>query len=95
MDQRPGGPIAARVIVPLDQAFVLEGDIDQTQPTSVHDPTFNMEARLYRGEATFIVPLKATKAGPPKLSIDVRYQACDDHICLPPTTTHLATTISR
>jgi len=95
MDQKPGGPIAARIVVPLDQAFALTGDIDQSAPIKVHDPNFNMETRFFKNEASFSVPLTATKAGSPNLSIDVRYQACDDSICLPPTTVHLSTIVKR
>ena len=95
MDQKPGGPIAARIAVPLDQAFVLDGDIDQSTPIKVHDPNFNMETRFFKNEASFSVPLTATKAGSPKLSIDVRYQACDDSICLPPTTAHLSAIVTH
>ena len=91
MDQKPGGPIAARIIVPLDQAFVLVGDIDEPSPTRVYDPNFNMETRFYENEANFSVPLTATKTGSPKLSIDVYYQACNDSLCLPPTTCLLYT----
>ena len=95
MDQKPGGPIAARIIVPLDQAFVLVGDIDEPSPTRVYDPNFNMETRFYENEASFAVPLTATKAGSTKLSIDVRYQACNDSICLQPTTAQLTTIIGH
>lgn len=95
IDQKPGGPIAARIIVPLDQAFVLAGDIDEPSPTRVYDPNFNMETRFYENEANFSVPLIATKNGSPKLSIDVHYQACNDSLCLPPTTAHLSTIVRR
>lgn len=95
MDQKPGGPIAARIVVPLDQAFILDGDIDESQPTSLHDTTFNMESRFFKDEANFSIPLSVAKAGSPKLSIDVRYQACNDRICLSPTTAHLSTTVSN
>jgi thiol:disulfide interchange protein DsbD len=95
MDQKPGGPIAARIAVPPDQAFVLDGDIDQSAPIKVHDPNFDMETRFFKNEASFSVPLTAIKAGSPKLSIDVRYQACDDSICLPPTTAHLSTIVTH
>ena len=95
LNQRPGGPMAARIVVPQDQAFVLNGDIDETASTKRYDPNFNMETRLYEHEASFSIPLTATNDRSPKLFIDVHYQACNDTICLEPTTAHLSTIIGQ
>ena len=95
LNQKPGGPMAARIVVPHDQAFVVSGDIDQTASTEKYDPNFNMQTRFYEHEANFSIPLTTTQDQFPKLAIDVHYQACNDTICLEPATVHLTTIVGH
>ena len=53
------------------------------------DPTVGKPVDIYRDSVTFDLPLKVAKkasAGKQSLQIDVRYQACNDRLCLQPRT---------
>jgi hypothetical protein len=55
-----------------------------------------METLYYFKTATFNLALKRGEAGPGEtLSIDVRFQTCNDRLCLPPYSTHVSATLTR
>ena len=57
------------------------------KPESAYDRNFQLTTEYYAKSATFKVPLSvdaAAKAGPVEAVIAVRFQACDDRTCLPP-----------
>jgi len=87
--QLPGGPITTRVTVPEGQAFTLAGEVKGPKPVKKRDDVFGMDVEYYDDGADFSVPLKAAasaSAGRQKLSVQVRYQMCNDKLCLPPRT---------
>ncbi len=88
--QPPGGPNAAVVTVPAGQAFQLHGPITGTQPESAFDPNFQMKTEFYEHTVNLKVPLQSA-AGPAKgeVRVDIRFQACNDRLCLPPKTVQL------
>jgi thiol:disulfide interchange protein DsbD len=95
IDQTSGGPIPTRVTIPDGQAFTLNGAVKEPPPTAKFDPNFNLETRFFEKHVEFIVPVKATagvSAGASVVNVDVRYQACNDKLCMPPRTVHLAAT---
>lgn len=63
---------------------------DNTKPTIKLDPNFHAEVAFHEGTAelsrSFRVDEKTSVASP---KVSVRYQTCDDKICLPPTTVDL------
>lgn len=97
MDQAQGGPIPTRVTVPEGQPFQLAGDVKEPPPAAKFDSNFNMQTRFFEDSVTFIVPVKVasgTLAGASEVKIDVRYQACNDRLCLPPRTAHLSAALA-
>jgi thiol:disulfide interchange protein len=97
MDQPQGGPTPTRVTLPEGQPFRLAGDVKEPAPTVKFDPNFNLQTRFFENSVTFIVPLKVasgTPAGVSEVKFDVRYQACNDRLCMPPRTAHLSAALA-
>lgn len=89
ISQPPGGPATTVISVPSKQAIRLDGKVTGPVPESAYDPNFEMQTEFYEESAIFKVPLvvdSTAKAGPVKGAIDVLFQACNDRLCLPPTT---------
>lgn len=87
--QPPDSPvIATEVTVPDGQALALSGEIKPPKAQSQMDPTVGKETAIYENSVTFDLLLKvARKAkGKQDLEVDVRYQACNNRMCLPPRT---------
>ncbi|RMG00650.1 MAG: DUF255 domain-containing protein [Acidobacteria bacterium] len=81
------GPVPLRISLPEDSLFRLDGEIEAPKPLSKIDQNFNIESKFFVEEATFRVPLKAVEdVDLSSLRINVRYQACNDTVCLPPKT---------
>jgi thiol:disulfide interchange protein len=90
--QPPGGPAPTIISVPRDQALRSDGEVTGTQPRSSYDPNFQMETQYYEESVRFRVPLavySSAKSGPANSVINVRFQTCDDRVCLPPATVHV------
>ncbi|MBI4889955.1 MAG: protein-disulfide reductase DsbD N-terminal domain-containing protein [Acidobacteria bacterium] len=84
-----GGPIATTITLPEGQPFRLAGDIDASAPLSNYDETFQMDVESYAYSATFQLPVDAAQDARPgavTLTVNARFQACDDKQCLPPRT---------
>jgi thiol:disulfide interchange protein len=59
----------------------------QAPPKKVLDQTFNLETETYEGAARFVMELQLkpdAAAGPSEVSVEVRYQTCNDRLCIPP-----------
>ena len=93
LEQPAGGPIATTISVTKDKPFTLDGKIDSPEPKTKFDPNFNIDTKYFENSATFNVPLKSTvdTAGD-ELSLDVRFQLCNDTFCLPPKTVRVSFT---
>ena len=95
--QPPGSaafPIMIRL--PDGQAFDQAGEIEWPKPESAADPNSAYPTEFYEDSALFRVPVRvAPKSRPAKqqLQLQVRYQACNDRLCLPPKTETLETAI--
>lgn len=88
--QPPGGPNAAVISVPTGQAFQQNGAITGTQPRSAFDPNFQMKTEFYEHAVNLTVPLQSTDTTKQQgVRVDVRFQACNDRLCLPPKTVQL------
>jgi thiol:disulfide interchange protein DsbD len=58
----------------------------QTAPKRVFDSTLNAEAEFYESDEVFLLDVKLPdggSAGPATLSVNVRYQTCNDTTCVP------------
>ena len=89
LTQKPGGPIAMSVTVPVGEPFVLARVVTGPKPQIQADATLDVPIELYSGTAEFPVPLKLTTTSSGRVlagRISTRYQVCSDTTCLPPRT---------
>jgi DsbC/DsbD-like thiol-disulfide interchange protein len=87
--QPSGGPIATEISLPGGQPFTFAKPIAAPKPHVVFDPGFNMRVELYTDTASFVLPIKVAAtapAGSQTLTVEARYQSCNDDVCLPPRT---------
>lgn len=87
LDQEEGGPIPTRIRLPAGQLFESAGDIESPTPRVKFDKNFGINTEYYEGEVTFTLPVKVAAGAPAgrhKLSVQARYQSCNDSLCLPP-----------
>jgi thiol:disulfide interchange protein DsbD len=97
--QPAGGPIATRISVPAGQPFLAAGAVEATTPPHVaFDDAFRMNVQLHVKAASFDVPVRFTGAtaaagSSDSVHVNVRYQACNASLCLPPQTARLAAAV--
>ncbi|MFM9903035.1 MAG: protein-disulfide reductase DsbD family protein [Pyrinomonadaceae bacterium] len=90
LEQPEGGPIATTIKVTEAAPFEIDGSITSPKPTIKPDPNFPvngkpLETRFFTDSVIFSIPLKAVAdAASNAVSIDVRFQLCNDQFCLPP-----------
>lgn len=88
--QPPDSPIiATQVTVPEGQPLALSGEIPPPKSESLADPTTGKPTSVYTDSVTIDLPLRVARkahAGKQDLEMDVRYQACNNRLCLPPRT---------
>jgi len=87
--QPRGGPIETEISLPPGQPFTFAKPIGAPKPHLIYDPTFGMLVQLYTEKAEFVLPIKVAvdaQAGAQTLTVDARYQSCNDTICLAPRT---------
>jgi len=68
-------------------AAVEKVRIFQAPPKRAFDQNFNLETETYEGAARFIIELQLkpdAPAGPSEVSAEVRYQTCNERLCIPP-----------
>jgi len=92
LDQPEGGPFPTTIKTTDGTPFKIDGKASSDRPTVKPDPNFiidgkPLETRFFTRSAAFTVPLSAVEdASKLQISLDVRYQACNDTSCLPPKT---------
>lgn len=87
VEQPEGGPFPTKITVAENLPFQLDGKTVSPNPITKFDPNFNIDTKFFAKEAEFNLPLKATaEAKGDDLAINVKYQVCDDTLCLPPKT---------
>ena len=95
--QPAGGPIATRITVPAGQPFILAAEPKPSAPPHVaFDDAFHMNVQLHEKAIGFEVPVRfiglAGNAAS-SVHVNVRYQACNASLCLPPQTAKLVTSV--
>lgn len=96
LSQPSGGPTPLKISIPSTNSLTLAGPVSETKVVHRFDPNFNMETLYYLKSASFDLSLREGKAVPGEtLLIDVRFQACNDRLCLPPYTTHVSAILNR
>jgi hypothetical protein len=88
LEEPTGGPVATVIgLTEGDPADLIR--VEQGKPRILPDPLFNVPTGYFEGTAGFILHLQLAKeaaAGASALHILIRYQSCNDHLCLPPHT---------
>lgn len=92
LDQPAGGPFATTIKVAEGLPFDIVGEIRSPKPQISADKNFivdgkPLETKFFEAVAEFLIPVIAKANGDSAdLRIDVRYQLCNDTVCLPPKT---------
>lgn len=87
VEQPTGGPFPTKITVAENLPFQIEGKTTSPAPVTKFDPNFGIDTKFFAKSGEFNVPLKSTaEAKGEDLAINVRYQVCDDKLCLPPKT---------
>ncbi len=96
LEQPEGGPIPTTIKVTEGKPFSLNGGVISPKPIIEPDPNFivdgkPLETRYFTDSAVFEIPVRAESGvAASELSIDVRYQLCNETFCLPPRTTRVS-----
>lgn len=93
VEQPDNGPFPTKVTIAENLPFEIDGVAASPNPITQFDPNFGIDTKFFADKAEFIVPLKTkSDAKGDDLAINVRYQVCDDRICLPPKTVKVSFT---
>jgi thiol:disulfide interchange protein len=93
--QGAGGPNPTRISIE-GGPFKMNG-VSGPRPRVQMDPNFNINTETYEGSATFTIPFTvAADAGPgaQDLTVNVRFQVCNDSTCLPPKTVKVSAPVT-
>jgi len=81
--------IATKVAITEDANFKVAGTASQPKPKTAYDPNLQLETQTFEGDVSFVVPVKVkpnARVGKQQLTLTVRFQTCNDRLCLPPKT---------
>lgn len=84
--QKAGGPTPMTVSVAPSPPFSIQGNVEGPVPVVVFDKEFNLNTERYEGTPSFTVPVVATISSsvvPQSVDVKVRFQACNETMCLP------------
>jgi thiol:disulfide interchange protein DsbD len=87
ISQGAGGPIPTRISF-AEGPFKMNG-VSGPPPKVKMDSNFGINTETYSGSATFTIPFTVAadaSEGSKNLEISVRFQVCNDEVCLPPKT---------
>jgi len=91
-----GGPIRTAIRI-LDNVAVERSRVFEPKPKRALDPNFNLETETYEGEPAFLIEVEIKKGaavGRAELATEIRYQMCNDRVCLPPVKRRAAATLT-
>ena len=86
LEQEEGGPIPTEISL-AGRSYLSLGTIRASKPIQLLDPNFNKRVNLYIDKAEFSLPLTVSAdatPGPQRAALHVRYQSCNEMMCLPP-----------
>ena len=87
LEKTAGGPIATRISTAENSPFEL-GKIESPPPLEVADSAFGVTTKFYENAVKFDLPFKVSDSferDSSQLKIKIRFQVCNDEMCLPPT----------
>jgi len=93
--QGAGGPIPTRIT--LGEGPFKIGNVSGPRPKVKLDPNFGINTETYSSNAAFTVPFTVNADAPEgasTLNVRVRYQVCNDTVCLPPKTVPLSAALT-
>ena len=94
--QLPGGPTPLRVTLDTNAFVQTAGAPTGSSPVKKHDTAFDLDTEVYNGRFDLHLPAQINQhspAGRNLIPVSVRFQACNDRVCLPPRTIHLSVPI--
>jgi thiol:disulfide interchange protein len=86
MTTPPGGPNPTTAKI-ADNPAVASFRIYQSKPERKLDPSFGIDTETFSGQYVLLFDIELANnaaAGPADITANVRYQSCNDRICLPP-----------
>jgi thiol:disulfide interchange protein DsbD len=87
LEQPAGGPIPTTIKTAENVPFKLDGQATSAEPITEFDPNFNIDTKFFKNQARFNIPLQTTsETNADALAVNVRFQLCNDTVCLPPKT---------
>ncbi len=87
VEQPDGGPFPTQITVAENLPFELDGKSTSPEPITKLDPNFQIDTKFFAEKAEFNLPVKAKgEISGDDLAVNVKYQVCDDKVCLPPKT---------
>jgi thiol:disulfide interchange protein len=87
IQQPENGPYATKITIAENAPFQIDGKITSLAPITKFDQNFQMDTKFFAGKAEFYFPVKSANAtNADDLAINVKYQVCNDTVCLPPKT---------
>ncbi len=93
VEQPEGGPFPTKITVAENLPFEFDGKPTSPKPIVKLDENFKdsneqpLETKFFAKQAEFYLPLKANgETSGDNLAVNVRFQVCDDKVCLPPKT---------
>jgi hypothetical protein len=88
LEEPSGGPVATVIgLTEGDPADLLR--VEEAKPKILLDPLFNLQTGFFETTADFTLHLTLAKDAPlgaSALHVLIRYQSCNDRVCLPPHT---------
>lgn len=93
----PGGPNPTKITLAADNPIADGIQIYQPKPETKFDQGFNLDTETYSEDPAFLLRLRVKKAAPAgdaQITVQMRYQACTNQICLPPVTKTAALAIT-
>jgi hypothetical protein len=94
--QLPGGPTPLRVTLESNDAVQVAGETSGTIPEKKHDTAFDLDTEIYKKSFKLHLPLAINQrlvVGINPVFVSIRFQACNDRVCLPPRTVHVSVPI--
>lgn len=84
LEQPANGPTPVRFRAAANSGASI-GSVTEPSPRVSYDQGFRMRVGKHYGTPAFTMPVKLTTSAA-TVPVEVRYQACNDNICLPPRT---------
>ncbi len=87
VEQPAGGPFSTKITIAENKPFELYGKTASPAPITKFDSNFNLDTKYFAEKAEFDLPIKVGEdVNGDDLAVNVKYQVCDDSVCLPPKT---------